>query len=249
MSKHLILLPCHSIYKPPNSPQSPESWFLAPFQIEANDHLTFIQHMEKAFQLLKESAENQQSTLIISGGMTKAEAGEVSEAASYLSCAKILELNRDHVNDNNVLLEEYARDSFENLLFSLCLFQETHRCFPESISIVGFEFKRDRFVNYHAKALKIQDIVQYFGIDPTPEYDPQSSQYQRYFDELKESEWRFSVKLFKDDLLGNGEKLKNKKLTRDPFNRSDGGYSGRHPELHRFFTEVTDTTDDFDVPW
>lgn len=242
---HLVLLPCHSIYKSSKlDPHDPQSWHLAPFQIEANDHLTFIQHIVKAFAVYNDNQTT--AALVISGGMTKDDAGEVSESASYFRCAEVLGLKA-----NRVILEEYARDSFENLLFSLCAFKEKYGVYPQRVSIIGFEFKRERFVNYHAKSLKLP-YIEYFGIDPSPEYELGSPEHETYFKELHEAEWKFSVSLFKDDLLGNGVKLKGKKLSRDPFKRGDGGYSTRHPELVKFFQERDisfTTTEGFEVPW
>jgi hypothetical protein len=53
-----------------------------------------------------------------------------------------------------VATEEHARDSFENLLFSICRFYELTGNYPESITVVGFEFKKERFIKVHRAAAR-----------------------------------------------------------------------------------------------
>lgn len=51
-------------------------------------------------------------------------------------------------------LQEHARDSFENLLFSLCRFHALTGHYPERLLLVSYEFKHERFAGLHAKALR-----------------------------------------------------------------------------------------------
>lgn len=51
-------------------------------------------------------------------------------------------------------LQEHARDSFENLLFSVCRFREVTGRYPAHITVVSFEFKHERIAGLHAKALR-----------------------------------------------------------------------------------------------
>lgn len=48
-----------------------------------------------------------------------------------------------------MIIEEYAKDSHENLLFSICRFAEMTGRYPKKITVVGFEFKRKRFEDIH----------------------------------------------------------------------------------------------------
>lgn len=50
--------------------------------------------------------------------------------------------------------EDYARDSFENLLFSIARFREFSGTYPERITIVGYAYKQARFVDLHARAVR-----------------------------------------------------------------------------------------------
>ncbi|SCU79856.1 LAFA_0B06062g1_1 [Lachancea sp. 'fantastica'] len=91
---HLIIVPCHSIWKidnglePENYGQSSKHWFLAPFQYEGRDHLSFVMHSLLAIEELLKDTEN--SLLLFSGSCTKKEAGNVSEAHSYFLQARKL---------------------------------------------------------------------------------------------------------------------------------------------------------------
>lgn len=79
--------------------------------------------------------------------------------------------------NNNILigLEEYATDSFENVLFSICRFYELVGNYPKRITIIGFDFKEKRFTNLIHDALKLNTNIhfQYIGIKPAiSSYDP-----------------------------------------------------------------------------
>jgi hypothetical protein len=50
--------------------------------------------------------------------------------------------------------EEYARDSYENVLFSLCRFFEVTGRYPEKVTVIGFQFKEKRFKDLHRKAVR-----------------------------------------------------------------------------------------------
>ncbi len=66
--------------------------------------------------------------------------------------------------------QEHARDSFENLLFSVCRFFELTGHAPESITMIGYEFKRNRFTELHRAALRYPaHSFQYIG---TPALTP-----------------------------------------------------------------------------
>jgi len=50
--------------------------------------------------------------------------------------------------------QEHARDSFENLLFSLCRFHALTGAYPQRLLIVSYEFKHQRFASLHARAVR-----------------------------------------------------------------------------------------------
>lgn len=51
-------------------------------------------------------------------------------------------------------MQEHARDSFENLLFGLCRFEELTGHPPDHVTVVGYEFKRQRFETIHRESLR-----------------------------------------------------------------------------------------------
>jgi hypothetical protein len=50
-------------------------------------------------------------------------------------------------------MQDRARDSLENMLFSICRFKQFTRSFPLHITVVSYNFKRTRFLGLHAPAL------------------------------------------------------------------------------------------------
>lgn len=71
-------------------------------------------------------------------------------------------------------LQEHARDSFENLLFSVCRFREATGHYPAQITVASFEFKHARFADLHLKAL--QWPLQRFRFLGTPALSEQALQ-------------------------------------------------------------------------
>lgn len=62
--------------------------------------------------------------------------------------------------------EDYASDSFQNLLYSIARFHEYTGRYPSHITVVGYEFKRRRFTELHRAALRWpRERFEYIGID------------------------------------------------------------------------------------
>ena len=130
--------------------KSDEGWYLLSYQRNIGFPAIITAHIKTGINLAKKR--EQSSLLIFSGGQTRKDVGPLSEAASYYYLAS--EKNWiDPKTVQNVYLEEYARDSFENLLFSICRFREVVGTYPKSISVVGFDFKGKRFSEHHRKAI------------------------------------------------------------------------------------------------
>ena len=110
--------------------------------------------------------------------------------------------------------EEYATDSFENLMFSICRFREVTGSYPTHISLVSFSFKRQRFETLHAGALQWPTTrFEYVGIDP-----PASTGFN--LQESSEGEKRNSMLPFQSDPYGcHSEVLQQKRKERNPFSR------------------------------
>lgn len=236
----LTILPCHSIWKGGKSKGlDRDEWHLAPFQYEGLDQLSFREHILQCIEILKM---NPHTLLIISGGQTKKEAGPISEAESYYALFKGLldeNLLKEEVTRllSRTFLEEFARDSFENVLYLLCRFYEEVHKYPRRITVVGFEFKRKRFVNHHlAEAIKFpRDRVRYIGNAPRP--GPETDQ-NRYFEQLIKEEEKHALSHFRRDFYGIQHPLSVKKESRNPFGQRHR-YAESNPELAKFFKILT----------
>ena len=95
--------------------------------------------------------------MLIGRGQTRPSAGPRSEGQSYWNLAHHIYRNDrtlDTILLERAISEEYARDSYENILFSLCRFFEVIGRYPEKITVIGFGFKERRFVDLHRKAVR-----------------------------------------------------------------------------------------------
>lgn len=90
--------------------------------------------------------------------------------------------------------EDFALDSFENLLFSIARFREYTGMYPEKITVVGYRFKEKRFKDLHARALRLQqhkpagdgsDRFTYVGIDDAHRNTThQDNAYEQFYKDL-----------------------------------------------------------------
>ena len=102
--------------------------------------------------------------------------------------------------------EEHARDSYENLLFSLCRFHELTGSWPRNVTVVGYEFKRHRFEALHREAVAFPAAR--FAYVGTPAATPRA-----------EAGEAVAAASFRDDPFGCGPALRAKRHLRDPFAR------------------------------
>jgi hypothetical protein len=76
-----------------------------------------------------------------------------------------------------VTTENYALDSYQNLLFSVARFREFTGHFPERITVIGYEFKRMRFTQLHRVAIRWPEAkFRYIGVDPDEAHSPSAEQ-------------------------------------------------------------------------
>lgn len=151
--ENLILVAGHAVYTADNfeCPDKDENWFLQDFQ--KGEPPFYIEHIRKGVDLANEDPK---SLLVFSGGQTRLEAGPRSEAQSYWMIANHFKWWwRTNVKLRSTT-EEFARDSFENLLFSICRFYECVEEFPEKITVVSWKFKAERF-DLHRTAIRLTE--------------------------------------------------------------------------------------------
>lgn len=235
----LVLVAGHSVYLHGDFERedvvADDSWFLESFQ--RGQVRTFVDHIRKGVEL---AASNPAALLVFSGGETRLPAGPRSEAQSYWMVAEFSGwFGKGAELRTRAVTEEHARDSFENLLFSICRFREVTGDYPERITVVGFSFKMTRFTQLHRLALRFppEDFV-YVGVDP-----PEASR-----DTLDKGEQANSLGPYSRDPYGCSRELQAKREARNPFHRSHGYLFGC-PELVPLFNHCGPEIFERDLPW
>jgi hypothetical protein len=147
--KDLIIVPGHASFlekvnSVPVNPQSDDLWALSGFQ--KGEPKYYIEHIYRGLDL---AASNPESLLVFSGSWTRKESGRWSEAKSYSSiaeqkCNKCVDAGNCQVS-KRIALDEWALDSFQNLLGSICTFNSITQRNPRNITMVGWKFKEERF--------------------------------------------------------------------------------------------------------
>jgi hypothetical protein len=199
---------------------------------EAN---SFLEHIKLG---VKAASQDPTSLLLFSGGQTRAEAGPRSEGLSYWLAAEAGGWFGHQNVRSRSFTEEHARDSFENLLFSLCRFYELTGHYPEKITVISYQLKRDRFVNVHRQALRFPvDQFEFIGTDLPPDVKG-----------AEEGE-ASTIAAFHDDPYGCAhDLLKGKRLKRDPF-AVGPIHPSRCPAISELLTYCGSTVFKGELPW
>jgi len=211
MEKHpgkLIIIAGHAAFKDsietvPDNPAKDKYWVLQSFQHGEPSY--YIEHIRKGSELL---AEDDASLLMFSGGRTRRKAGHWSEAATYQAIA-------EHYNywthDAKKLmartaLELYARDSFQNLQFSLYEFYQLTGKYPDHVMIVGWQFKAARFDHHRATLGIPAEKFVYVGVNNPEDLEGAMKGEER------------ALAQFQADPMGAESPLADKRAERNPFN-------------------------------
>ena len=132
--QNLVMVAGHSIYTSSSCGKADkeDSWFLESYQRNPGQAATFLTHIQEGVEI---AARDDSALLLFSGGETRKDAGPRIEAQSYWAVAdsKGWFGNEESVK-SRALTEEHARDSFENLLFSVCRFRELTGTYPRNIT-------------------------------------------------------------------------------------------------------------------
>ncbi|KAI3460501.1 hypothetical protein Pfo_017164 [Paulownia fortunei] len=222
--RNLVMVAGHSVYTSSRCEKVDEedAWYLEPYQKHPGQAATFVTHIQKGVEI---TVNDDVALLLFSGGETRKDAGPRSEAQSYWIVAESKQWfgKRDSVR-GRALTEEHARDSFENLLFSLCRFRELTGTYPHNITVVGYDFKEERFVHLHRSAIRFPEARFFYSGTP-------SSQNSREAALKGEALVRTQ---FQEDPYGCLGSLRRKKLGRDPFHRAIP-YPNGCPEIEGLF--------------
>lgn len=215
--ENLVLVAGHAIYvgKENSDADHDEHWILKSFQ--KGESSRYIEHIRFGVEL---AASLPNAMIIFSGGQTRREAGPRSEAQSYwLLADQFAWWQKLEVRDR-ATTEEFACDSFQNMLFGIARFRECSGHYPLSIDIVGWEYKRGRF-DFHRQTIRW----------------PASGRYYRYHgvnnpaDRITYMEGETKVMAsFKKNPFGLEKDILSKRIERNPFKRQSP-YAISCPEI------------------
>jgi hypothetical protein len=225
----LIVVCCHAIWlgedvsKASGKGTIEDGWIIEPFQ--AGEMPTFIDHITAGIQQL---SSNKFAILVFSGGSTKPDRTQTSEAESY----RLYAMRQGLLGSDDLIMRTFsevdATDSFQNVLFSLLRFPQfvkryhqhctdgavsacaAHQLpFPQKLILISHDFKRARFEELHLPALNYPINTarfEYVGIDPP--FDEVKMQ------EIKAGDAKRGYGAWKEDLYGRGELLAGKRVAR-----------------------------------
>jgi hypothetical protein len=147
-----------------------DEWIMQDFQRsdqsqnKPSEHETFIAHILTAAMITQHAP---QTILVFSGGKTTP--ADRTEANGYGLILEHMVRNNPAMFTRGVhyALEEYATDSYQNLLFSIIRFRQLTGAYPKLITVITHAFKERRFLEQHAPAIKWPlDRIRVQGVNP-----------------------------------------------------------------------------------
>lgn len=215
---HAIICAAHAVYTggAPADVWLDSAWVLQSFQ--HGEPPFYVEHLRTAVNL---AAADEAALLVLSGGRTRAEAGPKSEAQGYHQVAEILDWFGHPQVREQTLLEEFSRDSFENLLFGICRFKQSTGAYPERVTAVSWAFKQQRFDFHRATIGFPAERFTFAGVNNPPDLAEAVRGEQRALAE------------FRADPLGQGPVLSAKRDHRNPF-RNQHDFHSVCPEFSQF---------------
>ncbi|KAI9068313.1 hypothetical protein FKP32DRAFT_1587715 [Trametes sanguinea] len=234
---HLIMVPGHAIWKGTSLEArfDEEQWVLEPYQRGGGRVAAFIQHIIAGAELARQ---DEHSLLIFSGGQTR-DSSTTTEAESYMRLAHISDLlptaasspSTSHSSHPRLraTTENFALDSYQNLLFSVARFHEYTGRYPARITVIGYEMKRRRFTELHRAALRWPETrFEYIGIDADGDAEAQGGK------SAQQGELQNGYLPYTQDMYGCHGTLLEKRRSRNPFLRFHSYYTSA-PELAPLF--------------
>ncbi|KAK6246366.1 hypothetical protein SCA6_009456 [Theobroma cacao] len=236
--KNLVMVAGHSVYTSSSCGKvdKEDSWFLESYQKNPGQAATFLAHIKEGIEI---TARDGEALLLFSGGETRKDAGPRSEAQSYWTVAESKGwFGKEESVKWRSLTEEHARDSFENLLFSVCRFRELTGTYPHNITVVSYDFKEERFAHLHRSAIGFPESRFLYTGTPASTSSKEAA--------LK-GEALVRIQ-FQQDPYGCIGPLKRKKVGRDPFHRSIP-YPNGCPEIEGLFRYCGAAPYPGSLPW
>ena len=233
----LVVVCGHAVYRSGDYSRAGEesSWYLEDYQKVQGRAGTFLEHAKVG---VMEAANNPKALLVFSGGKTRKSAGSLGEGTSYWEVARANSwFGKVDTVATRAFTEDFARDSLENVMFSITRFHELTGKVPRKLTVVGYEFKRERFVDLHRAALRFpRDRFVYVGTGAAGTEERSSA---------SEVDVRAQ---FRADPYGCSGELRRKRRARDPFNVGQP-YSRTNPELEPLLSHCGPELFDGKLPW
>jgi len=214
-AKYLLIVPGHAVYVGREASHSSldEHW-KGGFNGEAK------YYTEHALAGVNQAGNNSKYLLVFSGGQTREPAGPISEAQSYWFLSDQFNWNNLDGVKGRALVEDFARDSFENLAFGVGTFARVTNQMPIDIILFGWGFKEERY-RMHADALQLrQHNLHYIRVNmPEGSETDVSSPLGSALKGEKKTIADFAASPFGMDGI-----LHQKRLQRDPWLRGESAY-------------------------
>ena len=217
------------------NPLDDSSWFLRPFQ--KGEPKYYIDHIAAGVKASHETGR----LLVFSGAPVHADALLRSEALGYLLIAKHYNWFGKPEVESRAVIEDYAGDSFENGLFSICRYRECTGEYPDNATVAGWTFKAERF-KLHFDAIRFQNFT-YLGVN-----NPEDL-------ELAMKGEKSVIEQFKEDPYGHRKGpsgrisvIAQKRIDRNPFNRM-APYKLSCPEIAGLLRHEGPKTYTGPLPW
>ncbi|CAM9249447.1 unnamed protein product [Scytosiphon promiscuus] len=239
---HLVMVPCHGVTVTESlegADSRDADWFLLDYQQGKDVPRALVGHIRGA---LDELDADENALLLFSGGKTRAPAGPKSEGESYFYVADHYDWWGKPDLRARASTEDFARDSFENVMFSICRFKEITGDYPAKITVVGYDFKQYRFENLHVPSLRFpSEAFRYVGLHPEGRFDHVAA---------ADGERMTAIQPYRSDPYGctAGGSLAQKRRERDPFHRTPP-YTLVCPEMSELLEWCETDTFAGDLPW
>ena len=226
-----VIVAGHAVLLDPSDPSNDASWSLLDYQ--RGEPPRYIDHVRRGVEA---AAADREALLLFSGGQSRQDAGPRSEAQGYWHIAE----RRGWFDWPEVAArsttEEFARDSFENLLFGICRFREFTGSYPRRVTLVSWQFKERRF---HLHRGAIRWPAERFAYAPAGNPD--------HLDHAVAAETANTAKYVRDPYSAGAE-FRAKRDCRNPFRRQHG-YITSCPEVARLLLHEGPDLFTGTLPW
>ncbi len=207
-------MPGHAVWNYHGDPLADASWYLQDFQ--CGEPRFYLEHIRRGVIL---AADEPGALLVFSGSQTARAAGPRSEGQGYWLLAEYFDWWKLGSVRSRATTEEFACDSYQNVLFSLCRFREFSGTWPARVTVAGWGFKAERFSELHRTALRLPESGFRYAAVNEP-VDLAAAERQEAV--VRE---RFLVQPY-----GGTASVTEKRINRNPFQRQHG-YAESCPEL------------------